>query len=119
MTWKGAKTTPASEPDPLEEALEDLVRAAQEDLEVSRRPAMRESRIDAGELTEGPESLSFVLLAPGYRSWEFRVGVAEGELRVEGPDFFLTKPLHSKVDSASLRTRYNNGVLSVRLAKKF
>lgn len=80
---------------------------------------MREGKIDTGELTEGPESVSFVLMAPGYRPWEFRIGVAEGELRVEAPDFFLTKALHCGVDRSSLQTRYNNGVLSVRLAKAF
>lgn len=78
---------------------------------------MRENKIDSGELTEGAESVSFILMAPGYLSWEFRVGVAEGELRVEAPDFFLTKPLHCRVEKSSLQTRYNNGVLSVRLAK--
>ncbi len=102
----------------MEDALAELVRAAQEDLDVSRRPPMRDNRIDTGELTEGAETVSFVLIAPGYHTWEFRVGVADGELRVEGPDFFLTKPLYCRVDVTTLKTRYNNGVLSVRIAKK-
>lgn len=117
MTSRGTRTTPSNDPDPLEDALAELVRAAQEDLDVSRHPVTKESRIDSGELTEGAEHVSFILIAPGYRPWEFRVGVAGGELRVEAPDFFITRPLRCRVDGASLQVRYNNGVLSARVAK--
>lgn len=97
--------------------MEELVRAAQDDLDSPRRPSVRENTADPGELTERPEYVSYILMAPGYRSWEFRVGVAEGELRIETPDFFISRPLRCEVEKESLTTRYINGVLSVRLMK--
>jgi hypothetical protein len=77
-----------------------------------------ESR-DKGELVERSEFFSFVLMASGYCLRDFKVKVVKDELRVEAPDFELTKPLGCKVDSLGLKTDYRNGVLSVRIPKKF
>jgi HSP20 family molecular chaperone IbpA len=93
------------------------VRAAQEDLDFGSRSGRQEEREDEGELIESAEGVSFILVAPGYSLREFKVGVTNAKLRVSAPDFELARPVHCKVDPSSQETGYNNGVLSVRLAK--
>lgn len=118
MTWRWKLTADSSERDPLEEALGDLVRAAQQDLDGASRMEVPGSK-DGGELVERPGSVSFILLASGYCLKDFRVKVVGGELRVDSPDFEITRALGCGVDPHGVKTEYRNGVLSVRVAKKF
>lgn len=74
---------------------------------------------DGGELVERPDFVSFILMASGYCVKDFKVKVVGGELRVEAPDFEVRRPLACRVDGSQVRTGYRNGVLSVRVAKKF
>lgn len=110
--------TQSSDPDPLGDALNDLVRAAQEDLDVGSRVEAPKSK-DKGELVERPDFFSFILIAPGYCLKDFDVKIARGGLKVEAPDFEMTRPLGCEVEPSGIRTEYRNGVLSVRIAKKF
>lgn len=73
---------------------------------------------DDGELVEGPEFISFVLMAPGYCMKDFKVEVARRELWVEAPDFEVRRALGSPVDPSGAAVDYRNGVLSVRIPKK-
>jgi len=94
-----------------------LVRAAQQDLEGAPGTNVPESK-DRGELVERPDSFSFVLMASGYCLRDFKVRVARDELKIDAPDFELTRPLRCKVDP-DIKTDYRNGVLSVRIPKRF
>jgi HSP20 family molecular chaperone IbpA len=58
-------------------------------------------------------------MAPGYRSGEFLVKASGDSLRVRAPGFELVRPLRCRVDPASIKTSYKNGVLCVRLSKAF
>ena len=95
-----------------------MVRAAQRDLEGGSRVEVQESR-DRGELVERKDSVTFILMVPGYSNEDFRVGVARGVLRIDAPDFELTRAVGRTVDSVGVKTEYRNGVLSVRIPKKF
>ena len=77
-----------------------------------------ESR-DRGELVERRDFFSFVLIAAGYSPKDFEVKVVREELRVEAPDFEVTRPLGCRVDASRVRAEYRNGVLSVRVPKQF
>ncbi len=116
-TWSGKQTADSSEPDPLEDALRDLVRAAQQDLDGAARMELPESD-DRGELVERSGFMSFIMMAPGYCIRDFKVKVVRDELRVDAPDFEVTRTLGCGVDPAGVRTDYRNGVLSVKIAKK-
>ena len=72
---------------------------------------------DRGELVERPGAVSYVLIAPGYCVKDFKVTVVKGELRIDAPDFEVTKRLGCRVDPLEIRTDYRNGVLSVRIPK--
>jgi HSP20 family molecular chaperone IbpA len=106
----------SSDSDPLDDAISDLVRAAQQDLEGASRMESAESK-DRGELVERSQSVSFVLMAPGYCLRDFKVSVGRDKLHVEAPDFEITRVLRCKVDPA-IKTEYRNGVLSIRIPKK-
>ncbi|MDG6909304.1 MAG: hypothetical protein JRN08_02950 [Nitrososphaerota archaeon] len=116
-TWRGRRTTDSDGNDPVEDALGDLVRAAQNDLDGVPSVQSPEPR-DKGELVERAEFVSFILMAPGYCLRDFGVVIAGTELRVEAPDFDLVRRLGCAVEPSSVRTEYRNGVLSVRVAKK-
>ncbi|MDG6991529.1 MAG: Hsp20/alpha crystallin family protein [Nitrososphaerota archaeon] len=103
----------ASDPDSLEDALDEMVKAAQDDLD-----RIREKKGDDGELLEGADSVSFLLLAPGYSRRDITVAAQADKLVVEAYDFKIARPLGCTVDPSSARTTFVNGVLSVRLAKK-
>ena len=109
--------TPSSDADPLEDALSALVRAAQEDLDGASRMETPESA-DRGELVERAEFISFLLMAPGYCAKDFRTWVAGDELRVEAPDFGVTRALGCSVEASEVRSEYRNGVLSVTIPKR-
>ena len=113
-TWSGKRTANSSDDDQLDEALGELVRAAQHDLDGSSAEA---EPGDRGELVERQDSVSYVLLAPGYSLKDFLVEVVEGELRVDAPGFGFRRELGCRVDAAGIRTDYRNGVLSVRIGK--
>lgn len=113
MTWKRPPVTSASEPDPLEDALDELVRAAQEDLE-----GVRPSREDPGELIEGPDSFTFVVMAPGYGRGDLQLSVEPGRLSVEAPGFKAARDFPCPVDPSTARSTFVNGVLSVRVDKR-
>jgi len=115
-TWRAKRTT-SSDPDPLDESISDLVRAAQEDLDGVPRVEVRGTR-DRGELVERSDSISYILLASGYCARDFRVRVVRGELRIDAPDFRVTRPLRCTVDPLAVKTDYRNGVLSVSIPKK-
>lgn len=93
------------------------MKAAQRDLETAS-PSSHDEGPDEGELVESATQVTFVLLASGYCARDFAVSAGHGELRVDAPDFQIVRRLPCKVDGASLVTRYVNGVLSARLAKK-
>ena len=109
--------TTSDDSDPLDDAISDLVRAAQQDLEDGSRVEVPESK-DLGELVERPDSVSFVLMAPGYCLRDFKVTVVRDDLKVDAPDFDLKRPLGCKV-GPGIRTEYRNGVLSVTIPKRF
>ena len=113
LTWKDPQMSPGSEPDTLEEALSELVREAQADLD-----GVRDRRDDAGELIEGDGSFTFVLMAPGYSRRDIRVWAEEDRLKVESFDFKIERPLSCAVDPTTVSATYLNGVLSVRAEKK-
>lgn len=113
MTWKGPWTGYARDPDSLEDALAELVKAAQRDVErAGRREAYR------GELIEGPVSVSFILLAPGRRLGDFAVRVRGGRLEVRARGMRVSRKLGCPVDPSTARTTCVNGVLSVKLGKR-
>ena len=112
-TWRVYPVTSASEPDPLEDALDELARAAQEDL-----VNVRSEREERGELIEGPNSFTFVLMASGYGRSDIAVNVERDRLRVEASDFKVVKGFRCIVDPSTARTTYVNGVLSVRVDKR-
>lgn len=116
-TWKGKPTKNSSKPDPLEDALEDLVRAAQQDLDGASR--MEAESEDSGELVERPDFVTLIMIKPGYCLKDFKVKVVGVELRVDAPDFEVRRTLGCRVESSRVRTDYRNGVLSVRVEKKF
>lgn len=116
-TWKGNSTKGSREPDPLEDALSDLVKAAQQDLDEASRMEVGESD-DRGELVERADSVSFILLAPGYCLKDFKVRVSGDELRVDAPDFEITRTLGSRVEGPRAKAEYRNGVFSLRMPKK-
>ena len=103
----------ASDADPLEDALAELVQAAQQDIE-----GVRSREEDSGELIEGDDSFTFVLLAPGYSRRDIGVRAEADRLKIEAYDFKVVRMLRCEVDPASARSTYLNGVLSVRLDKK-
>ena len=115
-TWRGNKTADSDDPDSLEDALGSLVRAAQQDLEGASKLGPRLPK-DEGELVERAGFISSVLMAPGYCTKDFHVEVADGELRIEAPDFDVVRPLDGGIDSEEVVWGYRNGVLSVRIAK--
>ena len=100
----------------MDDAISDLVRAAQQDLEGASSIKATGSK-DRGELVERSDFVSFVLLAPGYCLRDFKVKVARDEIHVEAPDFELKRTLRCRVGS-DIKTEYRNGVLSVRIPKK-
>jgi len=93
------------------------VRAAQQDLDGASRTEIG-SEV-TGELVERPDFVSFVLMASGYSLKDFKVKIERDELRVQAPDFDLTRPIGCRVEASGITTDYRNGVLSVRIAKKF
>ncbi|MDG6986029.1 MAG: Hsp20/alpha crystallin family protein [Nitrososphaerota archaeon] len=103
---------PASEPDALEDALSEIVRAAQADID-----GIRDKRGDAGELIERDASVTFILLVPGYSRRDIRVRAEADRLRVEAFDFKIERPLPCAVDPSTVSATYLNGVLSVRMEK--
>ena len=116
MTWKGGPTKAPSDLDSLEDALADIVSAAQQDLDGAARMEVPESK-ERGELVERAEFVSFILLAPGYGLKDFKVGVAGEELRVEGPDFEVRRRLRCRVESSRAKAECRNGVFSLRIPK--
>ena len=116
-TWRGVRTRDSSESDPLEDALGDLVRAAQRDLDGASRIEGPNSK-DGGELVERPDSVSFVLMAAGYSLGDFEARVEKDELVVCAPDFEIRRRIGCQVEPSQVRTDYRNGVLSVRVAKR-
>lgn len=114
-TWR-AKSTNSSDPDPLDDAISDLVRSAQQDLDGASKG---DQERDRGELVERPAFFSFILMAPGYCIRDFKVRVVRDELRIDAPDFEVTRRLGCRVDLPGAETDYRNGVLSVRVPKKF
>ncbi len=116
-TWRAKRTT-SSDSDQLDDAISDLVRAAQNDIDGAPKSEAQDTR-DTGELVERSDSISFILMASGYCIRDFRVRVVKGSLRIDGPDFEVTRPLGCKVESRAVKTDYRNGVLSVRVLKKF
>jgi HSP20 family molecular chaperone IbpA len=117
-TWRGAQTASASDPDPTDDALSDLVREAQEEVDGSGFGEERGDR-DQGEVIEGAYAVTFILIAPGHGEREFEVRVSKDSLRVEADGLELIRRLRCRVDPSSLEHTYRNGVLSVRLAKAF
>jgi HSP20 family molecular chaperone IbpA len=67
---------------------------------------------------ERADSVSFVLMAPGYCLRDFKVKVVKDELRVEAPDFEVTRGLGCRVAQSGARADYRNGVFSLRIPKK-
>jgi HSP20 family molecular chaperone IbpA len=117
LTWKGPWTAPPREPDPLDDELDELVRAAQEDMEGA--PSRTEEKRDSGEIIESPDEVTFLLLAPGYNHRDISVRAEKDKILVQTPGLSLEKELHCFVDSSTLSFRYVNGVLSARVAKRY
>ena len=90
------------------------MRAAQDEMD-----ALPSRGEDAGELIEGPYSVNFVILAPGYRAGGIEVMAEPDRLRIRTADFEIERALGCRVDPATAQTSYLNGVLSVRVDKKF
>lgn len=116
--WKGVSTAAASEPDPLEDALAELVRAAQEDLYSFGSVKRVSSPKDKGELMVWPDRISYVLVAPGLDEDDLFVRAAEGELRVDATGLEVRRRIGFAVDPDSLEFWYNNGVLSVSIPRR-
>ena len=60
---------------------------------------------------ERVDSISFILLAPGYLSKDFRVTADRGVLRIAAPDF-VARPLACGVEPQGMVAEYRNGILS-------
>ena len=114
-TWRAKRTT-SDDPDPLDDAISDLVRAAQQNLDQAPTTEPAGPR-DRGELVERREFISFILMAPGHCIRDFRVRVVKEELRIDAPDLEVRRPLGCRVDPLAMKTDYRNGVLSVRMPK--
>lgn len=103
--------------DPLEVALDDIVRVA---LVLIDSPGGRRAttgREREVELIEGIDDVTLVLEAPGYRAGGLRTSVSDYAVSVYAPDFSLTKAIPFKVDPSSASWGYSNGVLWVRVQK--
>ncbi|MDG6920052.1 MAG: Hsp20/alpha crystallin family protein [Nitrososphaerota archaeon] len=77
-----------------------------------------EEEADPGELIEGADEVSFVLMAPGHTRVDIDVKAEDDRLRVESYDFKIVKLLRCVVDPSTAKTTFVNGVLSVRVAKR-
>ena len=104
----------AGDRDPLEDILGEMARVAQR----GAGRATAEGDPDPGELIEGTEEISFVLMAPGHSRLDIDVKAEDDRLRVESYDFKIVKLLRCVVDPSTAKTTYVNGVLSVRVAKR-
>ena len=80
--------------------------------------ALRTDKGDEGEMIEGAETVTFVLLIPGYSGRDIRVKAEPDRLRVDAFDLAIVRPLGCTVDTTTVRSTYVNGVLSVRVDKK-
>ena len=100
--------------DPLEDVLGEITRVAQG--EVGDPGPEVES--DPGELIEGADEVTFIMVAPGRTRMDLDVKAEDDRLRVESYDFKIVRPLHCIVDPSTAKTTYVNGVLSVRVAKR-
>ena len=111
------QTADSDEPDPLEDALGDFARATHRELDGWPGTGASAPK-DRGELVERTDSISFILMAPGYLLRDFRVTAYRGVLRVLAPDFDVARPLACRVDPREVATDYRNGILSVRIPKR-
>ena len=74
---------------------------------------------DRGELSERGGSISFVLTAPGHLPNDFRVTADRGVLRIVAAPDFVARPLACRVDTRAVAAEHRNGVLGVRIPKRF
>jgi HSP20 family molecular chaperone IbpA len=113
LIWKVPRTEPRDQ-DGTGDALAELARAAEEDLTRDGGGGAP----DEGELIEGPQDVTFVLVIPGYRRGDIGVYAEQGRLKVESYDFKIVRCLGSPIEPTTARTTYVNGVLSVRVDKR-
>jgi HSP20 family molecular chaperone IbpA len=104
----------ASDEDPLEDMLGEIARVARR--EADRAAAGGED--DLGELIEGGDEVTFVMVTRGRERMDIDVKAEDDRLRVESYDFKIVRPLGCAVDPSTTKTTYVNGVLSVRIAKR-
>lgn len=106
--------TEQGEKDTLEGRLEEIVKTAEHLIDAQyRSKALEESDGgEEGELIEGSDVITFVLLARGFRETQVRVRVQPRSIEVDTPRFFLKRRIPS-VSPLTARTTYVNGVLSV------
>ena len=91
-----------------------MERVAREGVE---RPAVGEEK-EPGELIEGSDEVTYVLMAPGRTRMDLDVKAEDDRLRIESYDFKIVKLLGCVVDPTTAKTTYVNGVLSVRVTKR-
>ena len=105
----------------FEEALAEIVRAAERELECLRAGAETEpadpDRSDMGEVIEGAAEVTLLLNAPGYRPEELRVTAMTHAITIGTGDFEMRRRLACRVEPARMVVAYNNGILSVTIPK--
>jgi HSP20 family molecular chaperone IbpA len=95
----------------VEHGLAEAVERAQGDLDGTREAG-------PGELIEGADSFTFVLVAPGYSRRDIGVRAEDDRLKVEAYDFKIVRAFGCAVAPGTARSTYLDGVLSVRVDKK-
>lgn len=96
----------------MEDALSDLVRAAQEDIQ-----GKGDARGDPGELIEWDHGFAYVLMVPGGRWEDVAVEVEADHLKAGSLDFVVERKFPQRVDPSTATSTCVNGVLSVRVSK--
>ncbi len=69
------------------------------------------------EVITGKDRMTYLLNAPGYTQEDFLVSVLDDAVQVKTPDFLRRRGFGTRVDPASAKTTYRNGVLSVEIRR--
>ena len=121
MTSSGTVMVRLDEKESLEEALAEIVRAAERELEDLREGAEAEPAepdpSEMGEIIVGAAEVTLLLNAPGYRPEELRVTAMTHAITVGTSDFEMRRRLACRVEPARMVVAYNNGILSVTIPK--
>ena len=98
----------------LDSGLDEIARTAERLLDAQFRNRALEERDggDAGELVEGTDVITFILLAKGLREYQIRVRVRQRSIEVDTPGFFLKRTIPA-VAPLTATSKYLNGVVSI------